>query len=66
MKDAKSVVTTLAPHFRLSGKKSPIIAEDKAYMDNVPYASAAGSLCTLWYVHIQTFHKQSVLLVGLW
>ena len=44
MKDAKSVVTPLAPHFRLSGKQSPIIAEDKAYINNVPYASVVGSL----------------------
>jgi hypothetical protein len=44
MKGAKSVVTPLAPHFRLSGNQSPTIAEDKAYMENVPYASAVGSL----------------------
>ncbi|XP_072052143.1 secreted RxLR effector protein 161-like [Arachis hypogaea] len=44
MKNAKSVVTPLAPHFRLSSKQSPIRAEDKAYMENVPYASAVSSL----------------------
>ncbi|KAL1370701.1 hypothetical protein AAHE18_01G080100 [Arachis hypogaea] len=44
MKNAKSVVMPLAPHFRLSGKQSPTTAEDKAYMENVPYASAVGSL----------------------
>uniref|UniRef100_A0A803KS96 Uncharacterized protein n=1 Tax=Chenopodium quinoa TaxID=63459 RepID=A0A803KS96_CHEQI len=44
MKSAKSVVTPLAPHSRLSSKQSPTTAKDKAYMDNVPYASAVGSL----------------------
>jgi hypothetical protein len=44
MKGAKSVVTPLAPHFRLSGNQSPTTAEDKAYMEHVPYASAVGSL----------------------
>lgn len=36
MKGAKSVVTPLAPHFRLSGNQSPTTAEDKANMENVP------------------------------
>lgn len=44
MKGAKSVVTPLVPHFRLSCNQSPTIAEDKAYIENVPYASAVGSL----------------------
>jgi hypothetical protein len=44
MKGAKSVVTPLALHFRISGNQSPTIAEDKANMENVPYASAIGSL----------------------
>ena len=44
MKGTKLVVTPLAPHFKLSGKQSPTTAEDKTYMDNVPYASAVGSL----------------------
>jgi hypothetical protein len=44
MKGAKSVVTPLAPHFRLSGNQSPTTAEDKAYMEHIPYASAVGSL----------------------
>lgn len=44
MQNAKSVVTPLAPHFRLSGKQSPTTAEQKAHMDRVPYASAVGSL----------------------
>jgi hypothetical protein len=35
MKGAKSVVTQLAPHFRLSGNQSPTITEDKANMENV-------------------------------
>lgn len=30
LKNAKSVVTPLDPHFRLSGKQSPTIVEDKA------------------------------------
>ena len=44
MKIAKSIMTPLAPHFRLSSKQSPTTVEDKAYMDNVPYACAVGSL----------------------
>ncbi|KAK2437339.1 hypothetical protein QL285_022245 [Trifolium repens] len=44
MRGAKSVVTSLAPHFRLSGNHSPTTAEDKTYMEHVPYASAVGSL----------------------
>lgn len=44
MKGSKSVVTPLAPHFRLSGNQSPTTAEDKENMKNVPYASAVGSL----------------------
>ena len=44
MKGAKSVVTPLAPHFRLSSKQSPVTEEEKASMEYVPYASAIGSL----------------------
>lgn len=44
MKGAKSVVTPLAPHFRFSGNQSPTTVEDKEYMENIPYASAVGSL----------------------
>lgn len=33
MKGAKSVVTPLAPHFRLFGKQSPTSGEDKEYMN---------------------------------
>ncbi|GAA0162525.1 transmembrane signal receptor [Lithospermum erythrorhizon] len=44
MKSAKPVVTPLAPYLRLSGKQSPTTVEDKAYMANVPYNSAVGSL----------------------
>jgi len=44
MKGAKSVITPLAPHFRLSSEQSPTTLEDKAYMEHVPYASAVGSL----------------------
>lgn len=44
MQDAKLVVTPLAPHFKLSSRQSPSTAEDKTYMERVPYASAIGSL----------------------
>uniref|UniRef100_A0A803MQP9 Reverse transcriptase Ty1/copia-type domain-containing protein n=1 Tax=Chenopodium quinoa TaxID=63459 RepID=A0A803MQP9_CHEQI len=44
MKGAKSVMTPLAPHFKFFGKQSPTTAQDKAYMDNVPYASGVGSM----------------------
>lgn len=44
MKGAKSVVTSLAPHFRISSNQSPTTVEDKPNMENVPYASAVGSL----------------------
>jgi hypothetical protein len=40
MKGVKSMVTPLAPHFKLSSKQSPTIAKDKAYMKCIPYASA--------------------------
>lgn len=44
VKGAQSVVTALAPHFRLYGNQSPTTVENKANMKNVPYASAVGSL----------------------
>jgi hypothetical protein len=44
MKGVKSMVTPLAPHFKLSSNQSPTIVKDKAYMKCVPYASAIGSL----------------------
>jgi len=44
MKGAKSMVTPLALHFRLSSNQSPATAEDKENMKNVPYASAVGNL----------------------
>ncbi|MCH83068.1 hypothetical protein A2U01_0003882 [Trifolium medium] len=39
MKRAKSVMTPLTPHFKLSSKQSRTTAEDKTYMICVPYAS---------------------------
>ena len=44
MQSAKTVVTPLAPHFRLSGKQSPSSEAEKDEMSSVPYASAVGSL----------------------
>ena len=44
MKGAKSVVTPLAPHIKLSSKKFPITSKYKAYMKCDPYASEVGSL----------------------
>lgn len=44
LQGAKSVVTPLAPHFKISGKQSPTTVEEKVGMDRVSYASAVGSL----------------------
>ena len=41
--DTKSVITPLAPHFKLKTTMSPTI-EEREYMTHVPYASAVGSL----------------------
>ena len=43
-KDAKSVSTPLAPHFKLSAMMSPKNVEEREYMTHVPYASAVSSL----------------------
>jgi len=42
--DTKSVITPLAPHFKLKANISPITVEEREYMTRVPYASAVGSL----------------------
>ena len=44
MKMDKFIVPPLTLHFKLSSKQYPTIAEDEAYMENVPYASAVGSI----------------------
>ena len=44
MKDAKSVTTQLAKHFKLTKHLSPKTDKEKEYMTKVPYASAVGSL----------------------
>jgi len=44
MKDAKSVGTPLAAHFKLSADLSPSDDKEKQEMSRIPYASAVGSL----------------------
>ena len=44
MNDSKPVSAPLAPHFKLSIKQSPTTDEEKDLMNDVPYASAVGSL----------------------
>lgn len=44
MKNAKSVSTPLADHFKLSSAMCPKIDEEKEYMKRIPYSSAVGSL----------------------
>ena len=43
-KDAKSVSTPMAPHFKLSAKMSPKNVQEREYMTHVPYANVVGSL----------------------
>ena len=55
MQDAKSVVTPLAPHFKISCRQSPITLEDKRYMEYVAFAIVVDSLiyamaCTCPYI----------------
>lgn len=44
MKSTKFVVTHLAQHSRLSNAQKPHTDEENAKMDDIPYASAAGSI----------------------
>ncbi|WVZ14797.1 hypothetical protein V8G54_012363 [Vigna mungo] len=44
MRDAKAVSTPLASHFHLSKEQSPQTEKEKESMDEIPYASAIGSL----------------------
>ena len=44
MDNAKAVSCPLAAHFKLSTKQCPTTNEKKKEMQNVPYASAVGSL----------------------
>lgn len=44
MSAAKSVITPLAQHFKLSIKDSPGTDQEKAYVERVPYSSVVGSL----------------------
>ena len=44
MNDAKCVASSFAPHFKLSTKQCPTTDEEKQAMDEIPYASAVGSL----------------------
>uniref|UniRef100_A0A2N9EY29 CCHC-type domain-containing protein n=1 Tax=Fagus sylvatica TaxID=28930 RepID=A0A2N9EY29_FAGSY len=44
MDEAKPVSTPLGSHFRLTKDQSPKTLQEQAYMSNVPYASAIGSL----------------------
>ena len=44
MEEARPVSTPLASHFKLSKEKSPVIEDELAYMDKIPYASAIRSL----------------------
>ena len=44
MQNAKPVKTPLAAHFKLSSEHSPKTEEERKDMENVPYASAIGSL----------------------
>ena len=60
-KDAKSVSTPLAPHFKLSATMSTKNVEERKYITHVPYASAVGSLIyMLWCVQDQICHKLSL------
>ena len=42
--EAKSVSSSLAPHFKLSSRMSPKTIDDREYMSHIPYTSAIGSL----------------------
>ncbi|XP_072067879.1 retrovirus-related Pol polyprotein from transposon TNT 1-94 [Arachis hypogaea] len=44
MNDSKCVASSFAPHFKLSTKQCPTTDEEKQAMDEIPYASAVGSL----------------------
>ncbi|CAN0888961.1 Retrovirus-related Pol polyprotein from transposon TNT 1-94, partial [Linum grandiflorum] len=44
MKNAKSVSTPLATHFKLSKKACPATEKEKEAMSSIPYSSAVGSL----------------------
>ena len=44
MSNSKPVSSPLAGHFRLSSKQCPTSEEEKEKMQNIPYASAVGSL----------------------
>lgn len=44
MSNAKAVGTPLASHFRLSKDQSPQTEDEKNFMEDIPYASAIGSL----------------------
>ena len=44
MKDAKSVSTPLANHFKLSKSLCPTTTDEKEKMASIPYSSSVGSL----------------------
>ena len=52
MTDAKSVLTPITQHFKLSSQQCPNSEEEIAYMSKVPYSNAVGSvmysmICTM-------------------
>ncbi|XP_073014568.1 secreted RxLR effector protein 161-like [Primulina eburnea] len=44
MSSSKSVLTSLAQHFKLTASHKPETSEERNYMTNVPYASVVGSV----------------------
>ena len=55
--NTKIVSTPLAPHFKLSAAMSRTKKEECDYMNQVPYASAVGSLMYAMVVLDPIFHK---------
>ena len=59
MEDARSVSTPLASHFKLSKEQSPVMEDELAYMDKIPYALAIESLMyAIWCVRSLTLLMQ--------
>jgi len=42
--DTKSVITLLAPHFKLKTTMSPTTVEERVYMSHISYTNIVGSL----------------------
>ena len=66
MQDCKPISTPLPVNFKLSSRMSPSNEDERMEMSRVPYASAVGVQCSLWFVQDQTLHKQWEWLVGTW